>query len=95
MWLNRAVSKVCATNRRRSREVLPFYRANLSVEAQGAGRTEKAAHVVTVDGTSADFAIRVPFRVTGVELDPGYEILRWTPKYRAAADSMRSTASGR
>ena len=62
---------------------------------QGAGRIEKATHVVTVDGASADFAIRVPFRVSGVELDPAYEILRWTPEYRAAADSVHSMASGR
>jgi hypothetical protein len=60
------------------------------VEARGAGRAEKATHVVRVDRTSADFAIRVPFRVTGVELDPAYEILRWTPEYRTAADSVRS-----
>jgi hypothetical protein len=73
----------------------PFYRANLSVEARGAGPAEKATHLVTVDGASADFAIRVPFRVTGVELDSAYEILRWTPEYRAAADSVHSMASGR
>ena len=73
----------------------PFYRANLSAEARGPGSAEKATHVVTIDGTSVDFAMHVPFRVTRVELDPAYEILRWTPEYRAAADSVRSVASGK
>lgn len=73
----------------------PFYRANLSVEARGAGPADKATKVVKVDGASTDFAIHVPFRVTAVELDPAYEVLRWTLEYHAAADSVRSATSGR
>jgi hypothetical protein len=68
----------------------PFYRARLSLEARGPGRGESVTQTVAIDGATAEFAIPVPFRVTEVTLDPAYEVLRWTPEYRAAADSVRS-----
>jgi aminopeptidase N len=72
----------------------PFYRARLSLEVNGAAGSGSTTHTVEIDGATAEFAIRLPFRVTEIALDPAYEVLRWTPEYRAAADSVRAAASG-
>lgn len=65
----------------------PFYRAGLRLDAHGA-RGERVSQVVDVNGASTAFTIDPPFRVVRVELDPDYEVLRWTPEFRALADSV-------
>jgi hypothetical protein len=67
----------------------PHYRAPLTIEIRGHDG-QQLEHRLTIAGARADFALRPGFRAASVVLDPGYEILRWTPAYRAAADSVRS-----
>jgi aminopeptidase N len=69
----------------------PFYRSRLRIDAHGAAG-EHATQTIVVDGASTPFAIPAAFTVTRVELDPLYEVLRWTPEFRALADSVRRAA---
>jgi len=69
----------------------PYYRATLKVEARGVAG-EIAHYSVQLDGGSRTFAFPVGFHVRQVELDPGYEVLRWTPQFHALADSMRAAS---
>jgi hypothetical protein len=47
-------------------------------------------HVVEVGGASTAFTVAPGFQAVDVVLDPGYEVLRWTPEFHALADSVRS-----
>ena len=67
----------------------PFYRAHLTVQLRGA-EGEKLSRVVEIVGATATFSVAPGFRVTDVVLDPDYEVLRWTPEFRALADSVRA-----
>ena len=67
----------------------PFYRAHLKVEMRDHG-DQRLVRVVEISGARADFVVRASFRVQSAVLDPDFEVLRWTPEYRAAADTARS-----
>ena len=58
-----------------------FHKADVLV--MGGDMTGKA--MVPITGAKADFTVPVAFPTVKVELDPGYEVLRWTPEYHAAA----------
>ena len=67
----------------------PYYRARLKVEVRGSeGR--RLVQVVETTGPRVDFVLPVGFRAQSAILDPEYEVLRWTPQYHAAADSVRA-----
>jgi len=70
----------------------PFYRAHLEIELRGGGG-ERMVRVVEITGARAAFTAAPGFRTVDVVLDPDYEVLRWTPEYRALADSVRSARS--
>jgi aminopeptidase N len=65
----------------------PYYRAHLQIEAYGA-KGEREARVVEVTGPGTAFDFTPAFKVVRLELDPNYEVLRWTPEYHALADSI-------
>ncbi len=67
----------------------PHYRAHLKIEIRGS-HGQRLVHVVELKGARADFAVAAGFRAQSAVLDPAYEVLRWTPEYRAAADTARS-----
>ncbi|HEX6628910.1 MAG TPA: M1 family aminopeptidase [Gemmatimonadaceae bacterium] len=66
----------------------PYYRAHLRIDAEGVNG-ERIANVVEVAGGSTAFELTPAFTVVRMELDPDYEVLRWTPEYHALADSVR------
>lgn len=66
----------------------PFYRANLELELRGSGG-QRIVRVVEITGASAAFTVAPGFQVVEAVLDPDYKVLRWTPEYRALADSAR------
>jgi peptidase M1-like protein len=63
----------------------PFYRAHLVIELRGRAG-QRLVHVVEITGASADFTVTPGFDVVEAVLDPEYEVLRWTPEYRAIAE---------
>ncbi len=67
----------------------PYYRAHLKIEIRG-GEGHRLVHVVETTGARADFVVAAGFRAESAVLDPDFEVLRWTPEYRAAADTARS-----
>jgi hypothetical protein len=67
----------------------PFYRAHLHVAIQGAGG-RRLDHVVEVTGETTAFRLDAGFPIQAADLDPDYEVLRWTPEYRALADAARA-----
>ncbi|MFL5381659.1 MAG: M1 family metallopeptidase [Longimicrobiaceae bacterium] len=70
-------------------QAAPWYRAHLEVELRGSGG-ERIVHVVEITGASAAFTVAPGFRAVEAVLDPDYKVLRWTPEYRALADSVRA-----
>jgi hypothetical protein len=66
------------------RQTAPFYRARLPIVIRGRDG-EVVDHIVPISGGDAEFTVPVAFTSAKVELDPRYEVLRWTPEYRAAA----------
>ena len=72
----------------------PYYRATLKIEARGA-QGEIVDHSIQIDSASAAFAFPIRFQAKEVELDPDYEVLRWTPEFHALADSVRATSRSR
>ena len=64
----------------------PSYRARLKVEVRG-GDGERVVQVIDVGSERADLTVPTRFRARDVVLDPGYEVLRWTPEYRAMAQA--------
>jgi len=69
-------------------QTAPYYRAQLRIDLHGK-EGARASQVVTVTGANTDFSVTPAFTVSRVVLDPDYEVLRWTPEYRALADSIR------
>lgn len=59
----------------------PYFRATLEVEIQGP--QSSVVKVVEIGGAQASFDSSVPFRANTVTLDPHYQVLRWTPEFRA------------
>jgi len=66
----------------------PYYRAHLRIDAEGANG-ERVTKVVEVTSGNTPFELTPPFTVVRIELDPNYEVLRWTPEYHALVDSVR------
>jgi aminopeptidase N len=73
-------------------QAAPGYRVRLKIEARG-GDGQRAEGMVEVGGLATPFRIAADFQVVDVVLDPDYEVLRWTPEFRAMADSIQ--AAGR
>lgn len=61
----------------------PYYRATLEVQAQSPDGRKQSA-MIEVDGAKTEFTLPVKFVARTVELDPNFQVLRWTPEYRAA-----------
>jgi hypothetical protein len=59
----------------------PYFRATLEVEIQGP--QSSIVKVVEIGGAQASFDSSVPFQANTVTLDPHYQVLRWTPEFRA------------
>jgi aminopeptidase N len=66
----------------------PTYRVHLTLESRGRGG-QRARNVVEVMGSSFTVELSPAFVVEDLVLDPEYEVLRWTPAYRAMVDSLR------
>jgi Peptidase family M1 domain len=60
----------------------PYYRVTLEVLAEG-DDYNRFVREVEVSGARTEFTLPVKFRARAVVLDPHYEVLRWTPEYRA------------
>jgi hypothetical protein len=69
-------------------QAAPHYRVRLKLEARGPAG-ERMAQVVEVRDASTTFEMKPGFTVERIDLDPDYEVLRWTPEFRALADSVR------
>jgi aminopeptidase N len=67
----------------------PVYRTRLVVEAKGK-RGERARQVVEMTGARLEVEFAAGFDVDSLVLDPDYEVLRWTPQFRAMVDSART-----
>jgi len=67
----------------------PYYRAHLTIQVRGPGG-ERDTRVVEIAGASVDFSIAPGFSAAEVLLDPDYEVLRWTPEYRAIAEGAQA-----
>jgi hypothetical protein len=75
-------------------QAAPHYRATLRIAIRGhAGQA--LDHVVPITGAATEFSVPVAFPTEKVELDPGYEVLRWTPEYRAAAAVKAPASAGK
>ncbi|HET9711512.1 MAG TPA: M1 family aminopeptidase, partial [Pyrinomonadaceae bacterium] len=62
-------------------QMAPYYRATLEVEFAGDDE-QRFSRSLSVNGPQTRFALTAKFRVSSVNLDPHYLVLRWTPEYR-------------
>lgn len=65
-------------------QTAPYYRAKLRIAIRSRDG-QVVDHVVPMIGAETKFNVHVAFTTAAVDLDPGYEVLRWTAEYRAAA----------
>ena len=65
------------------KQAQPYFRARLEVEAEGP-EGEKQSSSIEVDGAKTEFTLPVKFAAQKVVLDPHFQVLHWTPEYRAA-----------
>jgi hypothetical protein len=65
----------------------PTYRAHLTIEARGKNG-ERLRKVVEITSAQLDVELSPAFPVDTVVLDPDYEVLRWTPAFRALVGSV-------
>lgn len=61
----------------------PYYRATLEVRAESR-EGQKQSLTVEVEGAKTEFTLPVKFAAQTVVLDPHFQVLRWTPEFRAA-----------
>lgn len=95
-WLNRAGAPDLTLTWHQDGDVVrgiiaqpaPYYGARVEVGIRGAA-SEQATHTVEVHGPTTDFSAVPGFRAAAVELDPDYQVLRWTPEFRALADGVK------
>ena len=73
-------------------QVAPYYRATMEVAVEGTER-QRLIYKIRVNGARSDFILPAKFRVRQVTLDPHYQVLRWTPEYRDAAEAARKANS--
>lgn len=67
----------------------PYFRAALEVELNGLRR--RVIRTVEVGEGKTEFNLSVPFKVSSVNLDPSYKVLRWLPEFRAESTRRLST----
>ncbi len=65
----------------------PFYRASVEVQADS-GDGQRALRKIEIRGAQTEFVWKIDFPVRSVALDPRFQILRWTPEYRAEATAL-------
>src|SRR5262245_38807941 len=65
----------------------PYFRATLEVRAESRDG-QKQSSMIEVDGAKTEFTMPVKFAAQTVELDPHFQVLRWTPEYRAAVAAV-------
>lgn len=65
----------------------PYFRAEVELEAVGA-HGERATRTVLIDGARTEFSWPAGFAVRDIALDPHFEVLHWTPEYRAEATGL-------
>ncbi|HKC86222.1 MAG TPA: M1 family aminopeptidase, partial [Blastocatellia bacterium] len=90
-WFERAGAPEWQLNWRQEGETLrgeitqapPYYRATLEVQAESRDGLKQSL-MVEVDGAKTEFTLPAPFAAQTVALDPHFQVLRWTPEYRAA-----------
>jgi hypothetical protein len=58
----------------------PYYRAHLKVEVRGKDG-QCLTRTAEIKGAKAELTLKPGFAVETVILDPGYEVLRWTPEF--------------
>jgi tetratricopeptide (TPR) repeat protein len=69
------------------RQTTPAYRLRIPVQAVGTDGA-KRLFAADVSGPATRLNLPVGFRVRSVEVDPDYEVLRWTPAFRARAQAL-------
>jgi aminopeptidase N len=69
------------------RQVGKPYRLSVPVEVVTADG-KRARHMVRVTNANTRFTFNVRGQVSSLELDPEYEVLRWTDAYRAEAEAL-------
>jgi len=67
----------------------PYFRATLEVLAESRDGRKQSA-MIEVDGAKTEFRMPVKFVAQTVALDPHFQLLRWTPEYRAAVAAPSS-----
>lgn len=65
----------------------PFYRTMVEIQIEGQGRQQLSHSIEIRNATQTDITLPVNFRVKSVTLDSHFQILHWTPKYRADAET--------
>lgn len=61
---------------------------HLDVDVVLIGHGQTAVRRLSIAGPRTPFRFDAPFDVERIELDPHFEILHWTPEYRAEADAL-------
>lgn len=69
------------------RQTAPYYL--LTAEAVFEGQGQRRKQVIQIKGGDTAVTFRMPFSVTKVRLDPGFDIPRWTPENREQAETLR------
>ncbi len=70
----------------------PYFRAALEVQAESRDGQKQSAQV-EVDGAKTEFTLPLKFSAQTVVLDPHFQVLRWTPEYRAAVSQPPLSAA--
>jgi hypothetical protein len=65
----------------------PAYDLELEVDLVGSDG-QRVTRTVSIRGTRTTLELAAPFPVQGVEVDPRFEILHWTPALRAEASAL-------
>jgi len=60
----------------------------LDIEVALIGARDSVTKRIAIDGARTPFAFDAPFDIERIELDPHFEILHWTPEYRAEAEAF-------
>lgn len=64
----------------------PNFRATLEVEIRGP--QQSIVKVIEIAGAETSFSWSGPFQANAVTLDPHYQVLRWTPEFRAQSQQQ-------
>jgi Peptidase family M1 domain len=69
------------------RQIAPHYLLTAEVVVEGQGQQRK--QIIRIKGEDTVIALKMPFAVTKLRLDPGFDIPRWTPENREQAEILR------